>query len=216
MTTTESVKPLKLIESIGRGVYGEVFLARNHKNEEIAIKKHNISTLYCGTCLNFRELDQLLYCQGFPYIVSVKSYYFDDPFGGMLINNQNDNQNNNQRPGNAKQHDLTPDPLVIGLEKGDTNLCKWIKENNGKIKMDDIKTFMVQTLLSLEYLNSRGICHRDIKPDNIIVFNQPNGSKIFKLTDFGFSNFYNSLEKTDTSIITPWYRAPRDMSSEKT
>ena len=42
-------------------------------------------------------------------------------------------------------------------------------------------------LLSLEYLHSKGIVHRDFKPSNIFMESYPTGLTILKVGDFGLS-----------------------------
>ena len=45
-----------------------------------------------------------------------------------------------------------------------------------------VKLYSYQLLRSLAYIHAKGICHRDIKPQNILV---DTGSHILKLCDFG-------------------------------
>ncbi|KAM3138695.1 hypothetical protein pb186bvf_009259 [Paramecium bursaria] len=72
---------------------------------------------------------------------------------------------------------------------------------------DDIKSVLEQLLTALKYLHSRGIVHKDIKTDNIIV----DRSQKVKLIDFGFSN-----NLSDSSICgTPGYMAPEILRKEK-
>jgi serine/threonine protein kinase len=49
---------------------------------------------------------------------------------------------------------------------------------------DEARFYLAECVLALEYLHARGIIHRDIKPDNILV--SSNGH--LKLTDFGLSS----------------------------
>jgi serine/threonine protein kinase len=42
-------------------------------------------------------------------------------------------------------------------------------------------------LLSLEYLHSKGVVHRDFKPSNIFMESYPTGLTILKAGDFGLS-----------------------------
>jgi serine/threonine protein kinase len=50
---------------------------------------------------------------------------------------------------------------------------------------------------SLLEVNSRGIFHRDLKPDNMLLSNC-GGIDYIKLTDFGASKYSLSTEKHDT------------------
>ena len=52
-----------------------------------------------------------------------------------------------------------------------------------KLKADDVIKISAQILSALQYLHSIGICHRDIKPDNIVFDSMMKP----KLLDFGFA-----------------------------
>lgn len=65
---------------------------------------------------------------------------------------------------------------------------------------------MFPILLSLNHLHDKGICHRDIKPDNFI-FKEKHESSELKMIDFGLSkSFRNSILKS--FVGTSYYIAP--------
>jgi serine/threonine protein kinase len=62
-------------------------------------------------------------------------------------------------------------------EKGDCfELCK-----NGNLGLERAKAFFLQTALGVQYLHRRGICHRDISLENILV----TMNEVCKIGDFG-------------------------------
>ena len=48
-------------------------------------------------------------------------------------------------------------------------------------------SLMVQTLSALAHMPARGVLHRDLKPDNILVERLPDGSLLSRITDFGLA-----------------------------
>lgn len=49
---------------------------------------------------------------------------------------------------------------------------------------DEVRNIMFQLLSTLSYIHSKSVCHRDIKPDNIL-YDQT--TKKIKIIDFGIS-----------------------------
>lgn len=55
------------------------------------------------------------------------------------------------------------------------------------------------------YIHSAGVCHRDIKPQNLLI-NETNGT--LKLCDFGSAKFLVPGETNVSYICSRYYRAP--------
>ena len=70
------------------------------------------------------------------------------------------------------------------------------------------RELMRQLLAGVMFCHGRGIMHRDIKPQNILVSPEPHQLKI---ADFGMSTyqgFVASCQDWSVEIVTLWYRAP--------
>lgn len=68
-----------------------------------------------------------------------------------------------------------------------------------------IKLYMYQLFRSLAYIHSLGICHRDIKPQNLLL-NPTTG--VLKLCDFGSAKILVAGEPNVSYICSRYYRAP--------
>ena len=64
-----------------------------------------------------------------------------------------------------------------------------------------------QVVQAVEYLHSRGVCHRDIKPGNILLVERSDRS-LLKLADFGVSKLLSDSTVMNTLVGTPHYIAP--------
>jgi glycogen synthase kinase 3 beta len=68
-----------------------------------------------------------------------------------------------------------------------------------------IKLYMYQLFRSLAYIHSLGVCHRDIKPQNLLL-NPATG--VLKLCDFGSAKILVAGEPNVSYICSRYYRAP--------
>lgn len=68
-----------------------------------------------------------------------------------------------------------------------------------------VKLYMYQVLRSLAYIHSLGICHRDIKPQNLLL--DPR-TGVLKLCDFGSAKILVAGEPNVSYICSRYYRAP--------
>jgi len=68
-----------------------------------------------------------------------------------------------------------------------------------------VKLYMYQLCRSLAYIHSLGICHRDIKPQNLLL--DPS-TAVLKLCDFGSAKILVTGEPNVAYICSRYYRAP--------
>ncbi|KAK2739024.1 regulator of ime2 [Myotisia sp. PD_48] len=69
----------------------------------------------------------------------------------------------------------------------------------------EVKLYIYQLFRSLAYIHSQGICHRDIKPQNLLL--DPS-TGILKLCDFGSAKILVENEPNVSYICSRYYRAP--------
>ena len=105
----------------------------------------------------------------------------------------------------------------IVMEYIDGITLKEFMEQQGVLKWKDTVHFIIQILRALQHAHDRGIVHRDIKPQNIMLF--PDGT--IKVMDFGIARFAREEGKTisDKAIGSVHYISPEqargDITDEK-
>ncbi|CAD7087454.1 unnamed protein product [Hermetia illucens] len=73
------------------------------------------------------------------------------------------------------------------------------------IPINFIRLYMYQLFRSLAYIHSMGICHRDIKPQNLLLDPE---TAVLKLCDFGSAKQLLHGEPNVSYICSRYYRAP--------
>ena len=75
----------------------------------------------------------------------------------------------------------------------------------------DIKTLMKNLLNALAHMHEKGVMHRDIKPDNILLESAKNDYDI-RIADFGLATIINDSEILYKRCGTPGFIAPEVIS----
>ncbi|KAH9518538.1 Cyclin-Dependent Kinase 7 [Bulinus truncatus] len=87
----------------------------------------------------------------------------------------------------------------------ETDLEVVIRDTSLIMTAPHIKSYVLQTLLGLEYLHAHWVLHRDMKPNNLLI----NEQGVLKIGDFGLAKFYGSPSRPYShQVVTRWYRCP--------
>lgn len=187
-------------EKLGQGTYGIVYSAISPEHKRHYAIKRNLIESQTSFIGSLRELDILIKNAKHPYIISVPHISFGNPFMNKmmspLIGQDRDNQ--------------IDDKMHFIFEKATCDLGQHLVLNTIR-DYKNLKRYMVHILLAIEHLHGKNIVHRDIKPQNILLFldqNDRDGSGMAKLADFGMSKHLTVQEKNTPNVVTCWYRAP--------
>ncbi|MCP3956248.1 MAG: serine/threonine protein kinase [bacterium] len=84
------------------------------------------------------------------------------------------------------------DCLVFTMEYCDLgNISLAMREAGGALQEQVAVGLIEQALRGLSYAHSKGIVHRDVKPENILLCSD-SGARVTKVGDFGFAKLYNT------------------------
>jgi cGMP-dependent protein kinase len=165
---------LYYIKSLGKGKFGNVSLVHNGKNH-YAIKAVN---------QYLAQQSKLL----IKYFLDERNILLtlDHPFIMKLVKTMKN-----------KDHIFYLMEYISG-----TMLSSYISKKIRDNLKFQIQFYIASLILIIDYLNSKSICHRDIKPDNIMI----DEKGYLKLIDFGTATAIKDF--THTIIGTPHYMAP--------
>ncbi|MGM9618364.1 MAG: Stk1 family PASTA domain-containing Ser/Thr kinase [Oscillospiraceae bacterium] len=174
----------ELLEVIGSGGMAVVYKAKCHRlNRMVAVKiLRSELTEDADFRRRFRDESQAVAMLSHPNIVSV----YDVSRGG--------------------------DTEYIVMELIDGITLKQYMEKRGQLKWVEALHFITQIMRGLSHAHSRGIVHRDIKPQNIMVLRD--GS--VKIADFGIACLSNSANTlTQEALGSVHYISPEQARGER-
>ncbi|MBE6608855.1 MAG: Stk1 family PASTA domain-containing Ser/Thr kinase, partial [Ruminococcaceae bacterium] len=101
---------------------------------------------------------------------------------------------------------MTGEYKYLTMEYLDGPTLKSYVKSKGSLSHEEALDFITQILDALDHTHSKGIVHRDIKPQNVIVVSD----NTIKLTDFGIAKQYDPhvTEPDDKGVGTVYYISP--------
>ena len=166
---------------LGMGAFGKVRLAIvKGTGEKVAIKKVFQDRRYKN-----RELP-IMQELHHPNIVELKSYYCT-------------------KAENCSDDEFYLNCIMEYVPQTLSDLISQNRKNHTKFDSMTLKIFSYQMLKCIGYLHSLGICHRDIKPQNILIDPADNS---LKLCDFGCAKHLVKTESNIAYICSRYYRPP--------
>jgi len=166
---------------VGEGTYGEVFKARNTRNQEIvALKRIKLDQEEEGMpSTAIREIS-LLKELSHPNVVRLLDVYC----------------------ANAASK-----KLYLVFEFLEMDLKRYVK-SKGSLDAATCKSFAAQLLEGVECCHTKRILHRDLKPQNLLIKSTANPPAL-KIADFGLARaFLTPVPKYTHEVVTVWYRSP--------
>lgn len=91
----------------------------------------------------------------------------------------------------------------------------------GRVSLQDAVHWVRQACVGLADAHALGLVHRDLKPGNLFLARQPDGTQKLKLLDFGISKSLRggtaspSLTMTSALLGSPLYMSPEQLNSAK-
>ena len=167
---------------IGHGSFGAVFMAKNSETDEIvAIKK-----VLQDKRFKNRELQIMrqLATKPHPYIIALHNHFTSK---------------------GTKADDVYLNLVLEYIPETVYSIGKQYSKMRESVPLLSVKIYIFQLSRALAHIHGLGICHRDIKPQNLLV--DPT-RHVLKLCDFGSAKCLVPGEPNVAYICSRYYRAP--------
>eukprot|EP00939_MAST-03C_sp_MAST-3C-sp1_P004070 g4070.t1 len=185
--STSSMSPYVKVREIGRGTYGTVYLGKRRTDDQVVA----IKEVHKSRLLNVQslriEIEVMKKLKGHPNVLNLYDYYESPMLMGLVLE------------------------LCEGGEIFDA-----ITER-GRLAESEAKWVAAQALSALAFCHENNICHRDIKPQNILLKRKVDSRTLLLdrqrgqravVCDFGVSKSYRKNERLRKLIGTTSYMAP--------
>lgn len=176
---------------MGSGTYGVVYSARSPSGRRSAIKYNLKSTPWdFVSCL--RELNINHQLSLHPHVIPLARITEGEPF--------------ENRTRLSLERGTTRDKIHFVYPLAESNLETFLC-NRRDTTLSEIRTYITEILLAVEYMHGMGFIHRDLKPVNILVMREGDTYHC-RVGDFGLAKPYNTHGSHTPGTMTSWFRAP--------
>jgi formylglycine-generating enzyme required for sulfatase activity/tRNA A-37 threonylcarbamoyl transferase component Bud32 len=173
----------KVLRLLGRGEFGEVYLAEARGGVQVAVKRITRSLDHQASQTEVRALEVIRNLTH-PYLLQTHQFF---PLDDHLY-------------------------IVMELAEGSIGEhCKACKERGLMgVPVEELVTYFAEVAEALDYLHSRHVSHRDIKPQNLLMLKGH-----AKVADFGLAREQQSTLTAASMVCgTPLYMAPEVWRSQ--
>jgi serine/threonine-protein kinase len=173
----------RILDVIGQGGMGVVYRVEQvYLRQQYALKTLN-SRYSANTLMRFQKEAQAASTLRHPNVVSADNF-------GLLENGL--------------------PYLVMDLALGET-LGQLLKRG-GPLSISQMLDIVMPICSALAYAHGKGVIHRDIKPNNIVITRSDSGQIVPRIVDFGIARLTDSgdadLTRTGEIFGTPFYMSP--------
>ncbi|XP_052783690.1 cAMP-dependent protein kinase catalytic subunit PRKX-like isoform X4 [Mya arenaria] len=178
--SSRKLSDYEILSTIGTGTFGRVVLVRNRETRNyFALKVMAVTeVIRLKQIEHVKNEKEILSSISHPFIVNMLWANHDEAFLYMLM-------------------EYVPGGEVFSYLR-----------NYGRFSNSMANFFASEIVSALEYLHSRSIVYRDLKPENLLLDRDGH----LKITDFGFAK--KLLDRTWTLCGTPEYLAPEIIQSK--
>ncbi|ESL07114.1 protein kinase [Trypanosoma rangeli SC58] len=182
----------EILNQLGDGTFGCVVKALDRRTGQlVAIKKMKQKYYSWEECVKLPEVLVMRRIHGHPNIVKMREVVRENNELFFVF-------------------EYMDGDLLGVIRKAKQVQCHATVATAPPIPYPKIKGYIFQIFQSLAYLHQRGYFHRDMKPENLLVREDPisPSQEIVKLADFGLVKEIRARLPFTDYISTRWYRAP--------
>lgn len=165
-----------ILKLLGKGFFGRVFLAEKKDTRELYALKvlPKIEVIKKNSFANLRNEKQIMQTLSHPFILRLEYFFISPTYVFFAMRFQQGGE------------------LYLHLRR------------QGRFPESTARFYACQVFLGLEYLHSKQVLYRDMKPENILLDDR--GDVV--LADFGISKQLLAEDSTKSFVGTPDYVAP--------